>query len=111
MEVDKEIQEEIEAVASKTDQLLEPENFSANVILEYSKTIPPLARRELLIHVKMAVGYWSRWTRDHGGMYPGMEKRFTPDELISEIDQLVALARSGLSTANEEWEVEIRSRM
>ncbi|WP_028672455.1 hypothetical protein [Saccharospirillum impatiens] len=109
MAVDKEIQEEIEAVANKADQLLEPENFSANVILEYSKTIPPLARRELLIHVKMAVGYWSRWTRDHGGLFPGMSKRYTPQELGAEIDQLIELVRGGLSSAGEEWEADIRN--
>ena len=110
MEIDKEIQEEIEAIADEASLLLEPEKFSADTVFEYFNTIPPLARQTFLIEIKMAVERWSRWTRDHGGLYPGMIERFSSKELSEEIDRLVGLVRGELITATEDWELEIRSR-
>ncbi|WP_028672529.1 hypothetical protein [Saccharospirillum impatiens] len=108
MEVDKDIENEIEALGLEVQSLLKPERFSASEILEYSKTIPPLARRSFLSLVMIAIEDWSMWTRKYGGLYPGMEKRFTQRSLAREIDQIVGLVRSGLRTADEEWEQQVR---
>ncbi|WP_028672456.1 hypothetical protein [Saccharospirillum impatiens] len=108
MEVDKDIENEIEALDLEVQSLLKPERFSASEILEYSKTVPPLARRSFLSLVMIAIEDWSMWTRKHGGLYPGMEKRFTQRGLAGEIDQILGLVRSGLRTADEEWEQQVR---
>lgn len=108
IEVDKEIQEEIESVGVETRSLLQPEVFTAKSVLEYSATIPPLARRAFLIKVMNSIELWSKWTRDHGGLYPGMESRFTQRGLAREIDQIIGLVRNGLRTADEQWELKVR---
>lgn len=110
MEIDREIQDEIEAVADNTNLLLEPDRFSADKVFEYSTTIPVLARELFLIEVKMAIERWSKWTRDHGGLFPGMSKRFTPEELANEIERLIDLVRGELITADADWEFKIRQR-
>lgn len=108
MEIDQEIQDEIEAVAVETRLLLQPEDFTAKRVLEYSETIPPLARRAFLIKVMNSIELWSKWTRDHGGLYPGMEGRYTQRGLAREIDQIIGLVRNGLRTADEQWELQVR---
>ncbi len=110
VEVDKEIQDEIEAVGDKTRYLLEPSRFSSEEVFEFYKGIPPLAKQISLIEIKIAVEDWSNWTKKYGGLYPGMVGRFTPETLAGEIDKLITLVRSSLSTADKEWEAEIRDR-
>lgn len=107
-EIDKEIQDEIEAIGNEAQSLLEPERFSAEDILEFSKKIPPLARRLFLNQVMIAIEDWSMWTRKHGGLYPGMERRFTQRSLAGEIDKIIGLVRNGLRTADEQWELQVR---
>lgn len=102
-EVDQEIQKEIEVICSKTEELLEPDVFDAERVVRHYRTIPPLARRMVLIEMKTSIDSWVRWMRDHNGLYPGLSGRFTMEEFVSELDLLVSLVRSGLEGFDRDW--------